>query len=347
MKHRNGLIFAAFSTGIELTAEGNLPDNVQWMPPGTHTIQASQGGKPVTKTVRVNAQTAVVANTFLQAALKKSAAGQGDKPFFDFNHDDREASAWPTEFYWGGDDPLTGGVRAKVEWSASGETAITGKDFRRFSPTFTIAADGTVTGSEINMGGFVNRAAFQRIQAMWAKDEPHEEPKGTEMKELMKTLVDLGLITASAQDDEAQAITQVRAKHAEFVQQGKDLVTAKADLKTKEDAAKEAVKAKATAAIEKAVKDGLIAAKDEGKKSFYQAALESDYDKAIAIVEGLPVTAKVIDGTVVEDDDEGKGDNVQAKQEAAVAAIRAKNPNATPDEVFAMAESENPELFKI
>lgn len=342
------LIFAGFSTGIELLESGELPDNVQWMPPGTHKIHASQNGKPVTKTVRVGPNAAAAANTFLQAALAKAAKGEGDKPFFDFNHDDREASAWPTEFYWGGDDPLAGGVRAKIEWSKAGQDAISGKNFRRFSPAFTVATDGTVTGSEINMGGFVNRAAFQRIQAMWAKGEPHQEPKGTEMKELMKTLVDLGLITASAQDDEAQAITQVKAKHAEFVQQGKDLTKAKEDLQAQEDATKEAVKAKAAAAVEKAVKDGRIAAKDEGTKSFYQSALEADYDKAIGIVEGLPVTAKVADGEVVEDDDDpNAGDNVQAKQEAAVAAIRAKNPSASADEVFAMAEAENPDLFKI
>jgi hypothetical protein len=70
--------------------------------------------------------------------MTAAAEGREDRPFFDFNHEDREASAWPTEFYWAGDDPQTGGVRARLEWSDAGKRAVEGRTFRRFSPTFHV-----------------------------------------------------------------------------------------------------------------------------------------------------------------------------------------------------------------
>jgi 23S rRNA (uracil1939-C5)-methyltransferase/tRNA (uracil-5-)-methyltransferase len=76
---------------------------------------------------------------------KGDAEGREDRPFFDFNHEDREASAWPTEFYWAGDDPQSGGVRARLEWSDAGKRAVDGRTFRRFSPTFHLDASGHVT----------------------------------------------------------------------------------------------------------------------------------------------------------------------------------------------------------
>ena len=167
-------LHAAFSN--PLADSTPLPESVQYMPPGRHRIHASQGGKPLTVEVTVDAQTAATLQTFLAAKLtaatlqtflaaKLTAATEGrdDRPFFDFNHEDSEASAWPAEFLWAGEDPQTGGVRAKVERSDAGRRAVEGRTFRRFSPTFHLDASGRVIGSEIKMGGLANRAAFKRI----------------------------------------------------------------------------------------------------------------------------------------------------------------------------------------
>ncbi len=132
-----------------------LPADIQYMPPGRHTINATRNKQPVTVDITADENAATRLNAWLQ-----------DRPFFDFNHEDREAAAWPTEFYWAGDDPINGGIRAKVEWSGAGEDAIRKRTFRRFSPTFIPDSDGRVIGSETNMGGLVNRAAFKTIQPL-------------------------------------------------------------------------------------------------------------------------------------------------------------------------------------
>jgi phage I-like protein len=166
-------IKAALTTDLEITHQSSAlsecPSDIQYMPPGTHRINASRGGKPVTLEITVDATTADTLNAFLQAQLTKATEGNDDRPFFDFNHEDREAAAWPTEFYWAGDDLKAGGVRAKIEWSGAGQSAVKEKTFRRFSPTFIPDDQGKVIGSETNMGGLVNRAAFKSIQPLFAK----------------------------------------------------------------------------------------------------------------------------------------------------------------------------------
>ena len=153
------------------SASTDVPQDIQYMPPGSHRIHASRGGKPVSLGITVDSVTAFTLDAFLQAQLAKAADGTDDRPFFDFNHEDREAAAWPTEFYWAGTDPKTGGVRAKVEWSGAGRTAVEQKTFRRFSPTFIPDQSGHVISSETNMGGLVNRAAFKKIQPLFAKNK--------------------------------------------------------------------------------------------------------------------------------------------------------------------------------
>ena len=97
----NQPIHAAFSNGLP---DGSpLPESIQFMPPGRHRIRASQGGKAVSVEVAVDAGTAGVLQKFLAGRLAAAVAGRDDRPFFDFNHEDREAAAWPSEFFWGGD----------------------------------------------------------------------------------------------------------------------------------------------------------------------------------------------------------------------------------------------------
>lgn len=169
------VIKAALTTELAIRNQSSdsieAPEELQYMPPGTHRINASRNGKPVTLDITVDASTADRLNNFLQEQLTKATEGNDDRPFFDFNHEDREAAAWPTEFYWAGDDPLSGGVRAKIEWTGAGEKAVKEKTFRRFSPTFVPDEAGHVIGSETNMGGLVNRAAFKTIAPLFAKGE--------------------------------------------------------------------------------------------------------------------------------------------------------------------------------
>lgn len=140
-----------------------LPTEIQWMPPGQHVIAATQGEAPVTQLVIVNAETATRMEALLQELRAQAEAGAEDVPYFDFNHEDAEASARPLRFFWGGEDAIAGGVRVEVEWTEPGRAALLGKAYRRFSPSFFVDAAGEVTGAPLNMGGLVNRAAFKTI----------------------------------------------------------------------------------------------------------------------------------------------------------------------------------------
>ena len=157
------------------------------MPAGLQTITPSQGGRSVTVQVRVD-RAAAEALEAQRAALE----ARGKRPYFDFNHEDGEASFWPTEFFWReavgrvslragetGEDtrPTAPGIYARGEWSDLGQQAIAGKRYRQFSPVFYVddvrAHPARIVCREDakpNMGGLVNDPAFHTILPFWAKD---------------------------------------------------------------------------------------------------------------------------------------------------------------------------------
>jgi hypothetical protein len=149
------------------SAEGDI----QWMPPGVHTITPFVNGEPVEMTIDVNSATAAHFGGQVQDLRSRARLNEGDYPFIDFNHEDSEAAAEVLELYWGGDDPVTGGIRAKVKWTGAGQEALAGKNYRRFSPQWILDKEaGKPIGIDVNVGGLVNKAAFKGIQPVVAKD---------------------------------------------------------------------------------------------------------------------------------------------------------------------------------
>lgn len=144
-----------------------IPDEIQWMPPGRHEVTGTIGGEPATVVVKVDAATAAILRRQLQDRRATAAAVQGDIPYIDLNHDDQEASGRILDMYWAGEDPVKGGIRAKVEWTGVGKRALLDQSYRRFSPSFYMPdAQGRISGAPINMGGLVNRAAFRTISPL-------------------------------------------------------------------------------------------------------------------------------------------------------------------------------------
>ena len=330
------VIKAALTTA--LVSDEGLPTDLQYMPPGTHRINASRNGKPVTLDITVDASTAETLNQFLQAQLTKATEGNDDRPFFDFNHEDREAAAWPTEFYWAGDNPKTGGVRAKIEWSGAGEKAVKEKTFRRFSPTFVPDEAGHVIGSETNMGGLVNRAAFKSIQPLFAKGKDqssaithHSSPMP---KPIQAKLHALKLIDSLDASDESAAQV-IEAKFNELQGRIDTLGTEKT----------EAIKARAKSLIESAVNAGRIAPKDEDAKAFWQDALIRDEAKAVKTLEALPVNPVLAKVTEGDDTKSGLLDKMHLQQKK-LAEVQAANPQADFQTIFAKAQAEAPDLFR-
>lgn len=356
-------LHAAFSNRLESTASSPSPE-LQYMPPGRHRIRASQGGKPLSVEVAVDAQTAVTLQTFLAARLAAAAEGRDDRPFFDFNHEDREASAWPTEFYWAGDDPQGGGVRARLEWSDAGKRAVEGRTFRRFSPTFHLDASGQITGSEINMGGLVNRAAFKRIAPLFAAEiepsdsasvrpfnlnfplrlaaraspEPVERvdttPAAKPMQTLLSTLRTLSLIEASA-TEELDLVAQVT----------RSVAALKSEISNLQSSLATHARQRAESVVDTAVRAGRLAAKDADSRSFWIDAVLRDEAKAVKALDALPVNpvlARLTTGT----DTAASPASLITRQEQKLAAVRATHPAADFQTIYAKAKAESPDLFR-
>ncbi len=140
------------------------PAELMWMPSGVHTLHATREGVPVQVRVRVDPQTA----STLQAQWRAHMESSRQRPFFDFDHRNEAAAAWPLEFVWR--DAPEPGVYARVEWSDAGAGAVVGRTYRAFSPAFLLD-DGDparVTGAPLNMGGLVNDPAFLQMRPLWA-----------------------------------------------------------------------------------------------------------------------------------------------------------------------------------
>jgi len=259
------------------------------MPPGATAINAWRGDGPVSLAVNVNAEGAANAQKSFDMIMEAVKAGEEDRPYIDLNHNDEEAAGWPSAFVWGGDDPIKGGIRMQLEWSAAGKTAILGKNFRRFSPTFYVDENGIVIGAPVNMGGLVNRAAFKRIAPIWSKSasavedpaqQPTEENEPT-MKSLLAVLAKLGL-TSSAEIDEATAVTQVTAKFTEITTGASK---AKAELDTTKADLVKAKKAHATSVVDAAIAAGRIPGQDDTVKAKWIGLIEADATNASLLPE--------------------------------------------------------------
>lgn len=177
-ENMGGSIGAASAKGIldesALRASFNAPEKAAGqfmvMPGGTHEIHCSQGNRDVTATVLVD-QAAAAALEAQRATLEKASA---HKPYFDFDHNDQQASFWPTRFVWA-DQPAPG-IYAQGTWSKAGKEAVEGQNYRAFSPKFHVdnvknvpARIVSYAKASLNMGGLVNDPAFKSNLPLWAK----------------------------------------------------------------------------------------------------------------------------------------------------------------------------------
>jgi hypothetical protein len=176
---------------VEIGSGSALPDEIQWMPPGKHTVRPTVDGKPKEISLEVTQELAGKFAGQLAELRKAADEGRGDLPYLDFNHEDGAAAAEVTGLRWAGDDAKEGGIRAQVRWSAAGRAALEGRTFRRFSPQwYTDKRSGAPVGIDVNLGGLVNRAAFRTIQPVVAKrDDTHapvmDETLKTELTQLL------------------------------------------------------------------------------------------------------------------------------------------------------------------
>lgn len=292
---------ALVCSDASLACRGMLPDapliagdEIMFMPAGIHEITPSQGGEVVRVQVMVDPKGAAAIE-----AQRAALAAKGIKPYFDLNHEDREASFWPTSFSW--KSAPAPGIYAKGEWSAAGQSAREGKSFRQFSPVFFVDDTSKKPARIIcnenagpNMGGLVNNPAFKKILPLWAKhagassNNPNPNMNEQEIAALraknQELLNELSQLKSDQQalkaknESDALVASQIKAHEATIALnratlESEELKAKNADLMKADQTRREA---DAERAVSEAVARGAIAAKDEESKVHWKKLIVAD-----------------------------------------------------------------------
>jgi hypothetical protein len=324
-----------------ITEGAPIPEDIQWMPPGRHTIVPFVNDEAQEMSITVDAALAEAATSDFAALRTRAAAGQGDAPYLDFRHLDQEASAEVLDLYWAGEDPKRGGIRAKVKWSAAGRAALEGRSFRRFSPRWLMDPDTLgFIGVDANLGGLVNKAAFQTIQPVIARRGDLNQP--TAMTDADKN--EFKQLITDATKPLADKITALEAKAAAAPAAGAATVQASAALtdlenrvKAVEATAKTTTAAQAKAAVQVHARRGAIPPQDTELVSFWEAQYQANPEQAEKVLAKLPGNAAL--AQVIQAANGGAGTGAGAggvsdealakKQETAITEYRKANPEAS------------------
>ena len=285
-------------TTAALAADGVLPDSIEWMPAGEHTVNARVNGKPGKIKVVASEEIVATLNAQLSDRLDKAESGEAARPFVDFDHANGAAAAIPVEFYW------DNGIRLRLEWTAAGREAIEGRNYSYFSPEFILdKKSGEPVGIPATgaIGSLVNAPAFQTIERIAASDATVTSKSIDAMwlDEIIKILIDLGLI--SKEDAENKVAENAKKRLDEMLAQAKqakdlaaELETVKASLQTEADAhaalkaqAAEVRKATITAAVDAMVEAKRVA--PEGKDALVAACIAAP-DDGKALLAAIPQT---------------------------------------------------------
>ncbi len=248
-----------------------LPQSIEWMPSGAHTIVALVGDIVQEVTVSCVPEDAPRLDAQLQSQLEKSSKGEQSRPYVDFDHKGNEAAAIPIRIFW--DD----GIRLEVSWTDSGAEAVRGRNYSYFSPEFILSDDGTIAAlPDLGpIGSLVNTPAFQTIEKIAAKaGGDNNQQRKNAMEKLLAALVEAQIL-ASAEASDEDAASAVRAA---FAKMRTDLETAQAKLnevQAAHDGAQaklaEAEKARVETTVQAAISSGRI--KAEIKDKWVQALL--------------------------------------------------------------------------
>lgn len=152
------MIVTAFSSASPLGSRA--PSQIMFMPSGTHSIYCRVNGEPKELEVNVTAKTARLLQQDLEELL-----GRNVEPFIDFDHKGEASAATPKRFVWKPE-----GVFLELEWTKKGKESVEGRDYRYFSPTFELDAQGNPTGLPSNgaIGALTNNPSFRDIQRVAA-----------------------------------------------------------------------------------------------------------------------------------------------------------------------------------
>lgn len=327
------LITSAYSVPLN----GETPAEIMFFPAGKSKIRASVNGKPKEISVNVTQATASAMQSSLDRLLAEPV-----EPFIDFDHKSEAAAAVPKAFAWRDGE----GVMLALDWTSAGKSAVEGKTYRYFSPTFLITEAGEPSSLPDSgpVGALVNNPAFRKMKRISAAEAAaltgDEEPPNTQKEKQMA--------------EEANQETVMAALKTELEQARAENTQLRASAET---ARVESVNREADLLIEAAVREGKVAPKNEAVKASLKRWAVTDLAGAKAHIESLPVNAafkSIVTVTSAHRDigappKDGAGPaaaNRGALCKAKVAAIQSQFPKLTFVDAWDKAKAEYPELFE-
>ncbi len=198
---------------FELKAADKPPRAIVVLPAGDQQVDQV---KPDGAAYKLRVNPSVLSAKRMEAARQLVARDARQvQPYFDYNHEDKEASGYPKRFWW--KDGL--GVMADVEWTLSAVAKITGAapEFQAFSPRIPIDEEtGEAPGLFLNSGGLVNRPLFGAKTKLPASANELElvaaDPNAVE------------LVSAAEQDDEPVPVVIPQQSSTDDAAIGRELI---------------------------------------------------------------------------------------------------------------------------
>ena len=331
--------------GIDL--DGETASEIVYMPgPGRQRIHASVNGRPKTVTVEVEAEGAERLAQDLEKRLSDEI-----RPHAGFDHQPGPTSFLPQEFVW--DDAR--GVVLKVDWTDAGKSAVTGRNYSYFSPTFLLGEGGQILGlpKTGEIGSMTNNPAFRRHEMkIAASATPAQEAL---IMGVAQKLAELKVITAAQaetadEDLVLAAIEQMHESIGALSTANKQLESANTSLRAK---AAEVQKSEAHSIVQAAIDEGKIPGKDQELVDHWieQAIASPERTrKVLASLSANPLLQRVIDVKVKDGkrvtSGQSQWDLIQA-QHTAIEEVRARNTGMTRQQAFEIAKRDHPEVFPV
>jgi len=345
-KTESSLVVSAAAT---TTFDGQAPSQIVYMPRGEWTIRPKVSGEPKEVTVMVDQETAAT----LQSDFESRLAQPQPRPYGGFDHDHRKASFIPKGFQW--DEGK--GVVLEVDWTAAGRSAIEGRDYSYFSPTFLLN-DNKVSGlpDKGEVGSLTNNPAFEQIERIAASSDPDDNDDPDDDKQTMNKVAEklksFELISAEQCNDQDAVVTAVVALHTELeAVQASNAALIQENTNLKLEA--ERIKGQeADTLIQAAIAEGKIGSQDKDSINFFRAQLIASpitTKKVLATMLPNPVLKQVIqvnagDSRAAVTDGRSKA-RMMADMHNAVAEIQAANPGMSYSDAWNKAKREHKELF--
>jgi len=316
--------------------------SIVFIPEGENEISATVNGQAGVVTVKMNPDKKDEITAKFQADLEAKLS-QTVRPYLDFDHEMKVASALPKRFFY--EDGK--GLMLEIEWTGKGKQAVEAKDYSYFSPVFNLSDDGIPMGltPKTAIGGLVNDPAFRTYKPIAASHQTNQT------KYNMKELIASGLLTESESKTEG-ALQIAASRFVEATQKANQVEALNQTIKDLQTQIGEKNKEVAEREVELAVEAGHILAKDDKSKEFWkkqiiEAKSKDELNEVLHTLKASKASnGSNMTGNIVEaKSGEVQGSKDKRMEKAQIQAKQELGNDAEFTDVWARATEIDPEAF--